>query len=203
MILFIFIRTFPFNENFNGLFQNMYNDSIAKIEASGSRYCWDFDLKDDVLTKPENAIDPNAKHEWCSNFNRSKSDKPWISFDFKEISFRISGYSLKAGCCGDTNCCCKIYSWSMQGSNDNKTWASLHSVEKDDDFFKCKEKSFKISESGNYRFYRMIQDESQPNCWYCMDISRIELYGDLNTDQYNNIMIDSEEEVSIIGKVTH
>ena len=48
--------------------------------------------------------------------------------------------------------------------------------------------------------FKIIQDEPQPECWYCMDISKIEFYGSFN-ENYNEEITKEEEEVSIIGRV--
>ena len=194
------IRSYPFNENFNGIFANAYKDNIVEIEASGSRYCYSKTGKD-IMTKPQNAIDPKEKEEWCSNYNKSKTDRPWLLMNFKE-NVKIEGSSLKAGCCeGRYGCCCRIYSWSLEGSNDNKTWSSLHKIEKNQDFYECKKISYKINSNDNYRLIRLIQDEPEPHCWYCIDLAKIELYGTLN-DQSSPSNIGEEEEVSVIGKLS-
>ena len=197
------LRSFPVNSKLDGFFKNMYSPDIVKAYASGSRFCWINDLKKDILTKPENILDPQEKYEWCSNFNSSKNDKPWLSFELLKSSFTLKGYSIKSGCCYYSSCCCKIFSWSIQGSNDNKTWSTIHKQEKNEALNNCQVQTFSFSNNKSYKFIRIIQDEPQPRCWYCMDISRLEIYGDYNNDEYFSIdETDSDEEVSIIGKVT-
>ena len=60
---------------------------------------------------------------------------------------RVKRYSVRNGCCRysccctedgkivDYGCCCTLYSYSLQASNDNKTWKVLHRVEKDKSFY--------------------------------------------------------------------
>ena len=201
MFSFLLIRDFPFNDKFDGIFKNTYKDNSVSVTASGSHECYFSSLGKDVLTKPESIIDPDDNLEWCSNINKSKNDRPWISTVFKDKKVAINGYSLKTGCCdfyGD-GCCCILYSWSIFGSNDNKTWTKLHSVEKDKELGICKEKSFKVDKKGSYSMIKLVQDEPEPGCWYCIALSKLEFYGSINEDMAEEI--SSEDEVSIIGRV--
>ena len=200
MLIYLFIREFPFNDKFDGVFKNTYNEGDVSVVASGSSECFFHSLGKDILTKPESVIDPEDKLEWCSNFNRSKTDYPWIAAIFKDRKFTMSGYSIKSGCCELASvCCCNIYSRSILGSNDNKTWSKLHTVEKDKTFRKCEEKTFKVNEKGSYSMFKLIQDEPLPGCWFCMSISKLEFYGSSNNDKGNEI--PNEDEVSIIGRL--
>ena len=199
MLLSLLIRDFPFNDKFDGIFKNTYNKKSISVAASGSRECYFSSFDKDILTKPESAIDPEDKLEWCSNYNKSKNDCPWISTVFKDNKLTLSGYSIKAGCCESDWCCCSIYSWSILGSNDNKTWTKLHSVQKEKELKECKEKSFRVDKKGTFSMFKLVQDEPEPECWYCMDISKIEFYGTLSDESVE--IISNEDEVSIIGRV--
>ena len=196
---FLFIRDFPFNDKFNGVFKGTYNKDDVSVVASGSRVCFIPSAGKDILTKPESVIDPEDKLEWCSNINQSKNDKVWIATIFKDKKLTMTGYSIKNGCCETNACCCLIYSWSVLGSNDNKTWTKLHSVVKDDDLEICEEKSFHVDKKGSFSMFKLVQDEPEPGCWYCMNINRLEFYGIIDDDELEEI--SSEEEVSIIGRV--
>ena len=202
MFFSLFIREFPYNEQFDGVFKNTYNKNDVSVAASGSRACYFYSINKDVLTKPESVIDPNDKLDWCSNINESKNDHPWITTTFKDEKLSLSGYSIKSGCCDYSICCCLIYSWSLLGSNDNKTWTKLHSVEKNKEFRDCTEKSFKVDKKGSFSMFKLIQDEPEPGCWYCMDISRIEFYGTMSNNDYSNDDVSNEDEISIIGRVS-
>ena len=204
MLFSLLIREFPFNEKFDGVFKNTYNEDSVSVVASGSTECFFPEFGKDILTKPESAIDPEDKLEWCSNINRSKTDYPWISTVFKNKKLSLSGYSIKSGCCkySTDGCCCLIYSWSILGSNDNKTWTKLHSVRNDLELGICKEKSFQVDKKGSFSMFKIIQDEPEPGCWYCIALSKLELYGTLS--DYNNDNgeeVSNEDEVSIIGRI--
>ena len=200
----VFLRSFPFNDKFNGVFKKTYKEGRIKIDASGSRICWVSDFSDDVMTKPENCVDPESKIQWCSSFDSRRVKKQWISFTFEGAKLNLQGYSLHAGCCSAYRCCCKIYSWSIQGSNDNVTWTTLDKVEKDEELFDCANKSFPVKSNGNsYKTIRLIQDESEKGCPTCIDLTKIEIYGDLNDENYIPDDLEDNEEVSIIGKVTN
>lgn len=192
---------FPFNDKFDGLFKKTYKQNITSIECSGSISIWNRTQKKDILTKPEYAVDPDAEeYEWCSNINRTKNDHPWLLFDFRKKKFSLSGYSMKLGCCDEMGCCCIIYSWSIEGSNDNKTWTKIHQLEKQKDFRDCDSRSWE-TKSTPFSYIRLIQDEPHPNCWYCIGLARIELYGILSGDNIEISDVEAEDEVSIIGKV--
>ena len=202
MLFSLFVREFPFNNKFNGVFKNTYKENVISVAASGSHECFFAEIGKDILTKPESVIDPEDELEWCSNINSSKTDFPWISTTFKNKKLSLSGYSIKSGCCKYMydGCCCFIYSWSILGSNDNKTWTKIHSVEKDQELGICEEKSFQVDKKGSFSMFKLIQDEPEPGCWYCMAISRLELYGTLSEDD-NVEEASSEDEVSIIGRI--
>ena len=206
LFYFLLIRKFPFNEKFEGFFYHTYKESIASIECSGSNQFWNRSLKRDILTNPNFAINPEENNlEWCSNFNKTKTDYPWLMFNFGKQKFNVIGYSLKLGCCDYFSCCCLLYSWSLEGSNDNKTWTKIHQLEKQSDFDFGDVRSFKVDNLNKfYQYIRLKQDQPHPSCWYCIGLARMEIYGDLLTDEYSEMGddINDNDEVSIIGKVT-
>ena len=155
MIISLFIRDFPFNEKFNGVFKNTYSKNDVSVAASGSSKCFFPSLGKDILTKPESVIDPEDELEWCSNVNSSKTDHPWLTTVFKDKKFIMSGYSIKSGCCDYAYdvCCCSIYSWSLLGSNDNKTWTKIHKIEKEKTLSFCREKSYRVDNKGAFSMY--------------------------------------------------
>ena len=168
MLLSFLLVNYPFNQNFDGIFKNTYSSNITKVEASGSEYCYDERFKKDVASSPEFCIDPLSTLEWCSDIDYERKRKPWISVNFRNNKVKLSGYSLKLGCCFDGICCCMIYSWSLQGSNDNTTWKTLHKMEKQDDFKDCDSKSFEVTTSQPYSIYRIIQDSPYQGCSSCL-----------------------------------
>ena len=164
-------------------------------------------------THPEHIVDTETrKTDWCSNINSTKTDYPWYTLALKGKTMRIAGYSIRAGCCYygcccvDDNhkiygCCCDLYSWSFQVSNDNRTWKTLHKVEKDRKFYDCQNRSFDINSNEYYEYVRIIQDEPWPGCQYCMCINKIEIYGTVEDNGLFNDGEDNDDAISIIGKV--
>ena len=92
MLFLLFIRDFPFNDKFNGVFKNTYNKKDVSVVASGSRRCFFSSINKEILTKPESVIDPEDELEWCSNVNKSKTDFPWIMTIFKNQKLTLSGF---------------------------------------------------------------------------------------------------------------
>ncbi|EAX89184.1 hypothetical protein TVAG_195600 [Trichomonas vaginalis G3] len=153
-------------------------------------------------------------YDWCSNCGKNKSDLPWAIYSIKNHMIKLSGYYLKIGCCDinypcccidDNDCCeCCLYSWSLQISNDNKTWKTIHKVEKDSEMRRCKDKTYKFSETYNTKYVRLIQDESCPGDPPCIALNKIELIGSIENED-GLIFEDQENEeddVSIIGHIS-
>ncbi|EAX92343.1 hypothetical protein TVAG_444790 [Trichomonas vaginalis G3] len=168
-------------------------------------------------TKPEYPINQiNKKYDWCSNCGRSYSEHPYAIYTLKNKMMNINGYYLKAGCCGDieSECCCYedasycchccLYSWSLQISNDNKTWKTIHKVEKDYDLRRCRDKTFKFSEQHTCRYVRLIQDEPCPGDPPCIGLNKIELIGSIEgiSDFVSEEIENEEDDVSIIGHIS-
>ena len=158
--------------------------------------------------------------EWCSNIAADKTDmslNPFIQYSIKGKSMKIKKYSVRNGCCryecccvDDSDvieyyCCCRIYSYSLQGSNDNKTWTVLHKVEKDNSFYYCSTKTFDLpKETIAYTFLRFVLDKEWPGCPKCMQINQIELYGETISSgfsSFNDNNNDDDESISIIGRI--
>jgi hypothetical protein len=184
-----------------------------EIEASGSLGLY-YDGKCHK-TFPNETIRQDEKMDWCSNVAEKKSGRsPWIMYSIKKKVLRISGYSIRNGCCvypccciDDTHfvdgmCCCKLYSYSVHGSKDNRTWTVIHRVEKDNKFFDCQFKTYEFEKTESYVYIRFMLDEEFPGCPKCMQLNQVELYGE-TIDAIVSLSADdeSEESVSIIGKI--
>ena len=153
------------------------------------------------------------------NIQRKGSDeKPWIQFFLKNKAMRLKGYALRNGCCYydycccdpetgkylDYYCCCQLYSFSLQGSNDNKTWKIIHRVEKDDTIRICQIKTYEFDMTEGFQFIRLVMDEEYPGCPKCMQLNQVELYGETIYSSYYSSYeddLDNEESISIIGKI--
>ena len=128
---------------------------------------------------------------------------------------KISGFSVRNGCCRyycccedsdkilDYGCCCVLYSFSLQGSNDNITWKTLYKVEKEKEFWACMYKTYELEkETESYALIRLVQDDPYPDCPYCMQLNQVELYGStIVSEYYFSDLDDNDESVSIIGKI--
>ncbi|EAY01409.1 hypothetical protein TVAG_230130 [Trichomonas vaginalis G3] len=197
----------------NSIFKHAYKNNIIEVSVSGSSSQYINGSRQ--LTKPEYAFDQiDKKYDWCSNCGRTQDDHPWAVYSIKNKNVKINGYYLKSGCCyADQECCCFddrycceccLYSWSLQISNDNKTWKTVHKVEKDIEMSRCKEKTYKFSETYNTKYVRLIQDESCPGDPPCIALNKIELLGQIENE--DGIIFDDQEneedDVSIIGHIS-
>lgn len=200
----------------NGIFKKVYNDKIIVLDASGSS-------KQNIngsaqYTKPEYAVDPvDKRYDWCSNCLKNYEEHPWITFSLKSRKFKINGYFVRCGCCYDGCCCvdegygcvyCCLYSWSLQISDDNKTWTDVHRVEKDYEMRFCKEKTYKLDKEYVAKYVRLIQNQPCPGDPPCISLNKIEFFGDVVPDgniPEDEIMASSDDDsddVSIIGHIT-
>ena len=198
----------------NSIFKKAYKNQDIEVYVSGSSSQYINGSRQ--VTKPEYSFDQIEKmYDWCSNCGKNQDDHPWAVYSIKNKKIKISGYYLKSGCCGDdenicccldyTYCCeCCLYSWSLQISNDNVTWKTVHKVEKDKEMRRCKEKTYKFSETYNTKYVRLIQDESCPGDPPCIALNKIELIGSIENED-GLIFEDQENEeddVSIIGHIS-
>ena len=216
MIFLIFMEFIAFPNREDAILQKA-QDSKQKINVDASGSLGLYYKGKCNKTYPNETLVADEKIEWCSNIAKSKEDKPWISYNLPSKSMSITGYSIRNGCCWyacccaddgriiDYKCCCRLYSFSLQGSNDNRTWETIHKVEKEDEFWGCKTMTYEFKEATkSYRIVRLVQDEEYPNCPFCMQINQVELYGTtksssdiFDTEDY----IENDESVSIIGKI--
>ena len=168
-------------------------------------------------TYPNQTLTNNAYYDWCSNVGKKGEANPWISYYITGKKMKLTGYSIRNGCCRyaeccciDDNtkldshlyCCCALYSFALQGSNDNQTWKTIHTIEQKKNFYYCKYETYEFPETEFFRFVRFVQLEEYPNCPFCMAINQIEFYGSTTQSfDYLDNIDENEESVSIIGKI--
>lgn len=220
LIYFIIILMFSFLicesifEESTKILKNAYPKKMIEFYVSGSSSQW---INGSIQkTKPEYAFDQiDKRYDWCSNCGRSYDEHSFIIFSIKGKIMRISGYYLKSGCCGEDGCCCHddgvpcceccLYSWSLQISNDNTTWKTIHKVEKDDEMRRCKEKTYKFSEIYSAKYIRLIQDAACPGDPPCIALNKIEFSGNLEGDSFSlddAVYENEDDDVSIIGHIS-
>ena len=212
VILAISFTAFPQKDN---AILNTPKSSDVKVEASGSLGLYQGGGKC-VQTTPNMTILEDRKLDWCSNLG-TNDDKPWIQYYFPNKLMKLQSYNVRNGCCyyycccfvengevRDIGCCCDLYSFSLLGSNDNKTWVTLHKEEKAD-YSYCSTQSFEIHNHQPFRFIRFSLDSERPGCPKCLQINQIELYGEtVMTSPYEEEDIgENDESISIIGKIKH
>ena len=196
------------------------SESGLDVQSSGSLGYFMGDSKC-IPTFPNETLNNDPYNDWCSNLIKGDEGYPWISFHIPKKSMKLRGYSIRNGCCYhyrcccnyetgeryDFECCCELYSFSLQGSNDNKTWTTIHRVEKDDSIYWCKTLTFEFSETQSFNFVRVLLEETRPGCQKCFQINQIQLYGSTIISEYglSDFLDDEEnqESISIIGKVKH
>ena len=211
-LLFIHFTSLPNRKD--GIISKYYNENIINVASSGSIGIY-FDGKCHQTFPNQTIIEGDNPKDWCSNIAKDANNPPWIEYSLKGKTMEISGFAIRNGCChydcccmfdGDfvPGCCCELYTFSLQGSNDNKTWKIIHKVEKEDHLRHCDVKEYTFRQTEKFRFIRFVQDEPYPGCTHCMTINKFELYGNaINAGYYNeeNEADETDETVSIIGRV--
>ena len=177
------------------------------------------------LTFPNFTLTTESNEDWCSIVHRPSdstesikdNEKPFITFSLAHKLFELTSYSVRNGCCkktcccsdkkdklNDVYCCCRLYSFSLWGSNNNKTWIRLQSVERDMTIRICEARTYRISYHRHFKFIKFQIDEGFPKCPFCAQVNQIEFYGKTyDTNEVFDYTSESTEEetISIIGKV--
>ena len=212
MMLFLLVLEFvAFPSRADSIFEKNKDDIIVDSSGSlGFRYngkCH--------MTYPNQTLNDDKKLDWCSNIAEPNEPQPWVTYSLKDKSMKLKGYSIRSGCCyyacccfDDTKdieyCCCQLYSFSLLGSNDNKTWMTIHKVEKDLNFWNCKTMTYEFPLTQPFHFIRFVLDEKRSYCANCMALNQIAFYGEVINSPRNYQTLDetdNDESVSIIGKL--
>ena len=211
MMNFIQFVAFPSRED------AIIEKNVAKMRATGSGSLGLYYNKKCHMTFPNETMTSNEEFDWCSNIaNRNQGEMPWITFNLPGQKMKLTGFSVRNGCCRhlcccdedgkvvDYGCCCVLYTFSLQGSNDNQTWKTIHRVEKANDFWGCMFNTYEFAhETEGFNFIRLVQEDPYPGCPFCMQVNQVELYGKTMTSDYflGDDIEDNDESVSIIGKI--
>lgn len=213
--MFFVVSPFCFASEAKGLLSRNFHDKIIIIESNGSAQ--------QVIngtykrTKPEHAIYPwDKNYDWCSRCIESKNDHPWILFSLDRRKMKIKSYFIRAGCCNDTECCCDsalgycseccLYSWSLQISDDKKTWTEVHRVEKDNQMKKCFNNTYKLNKEYTTKYLRIIQNQTNHSEVPCIAINKFYLFGEIVGESLNEEEFvsyhDDDDDVSIVGYIS-
>jgi hypothetical protein len=210
IVLITFVKFIAFPERTDALLSPQNNQ--INVESSGSMGVYHSGKCHQ--TYPNNTLISDEALDWCSNIAKDKSDNPWIIYGLTNKKMRLTGFSIRNGCCRylcccttdntyiDYDCCCRLYSYSLQGSNDKKTWTTIYKVKKDSDILFCQNKIYEFPKTESFNFIRFILDEELPGCPACLQINQLQLYGEtVGAPLYIQADSDDEESVSIIGKI--
>ena len=201
-IFFLCLFHFPVNNEFNGVFKNLYRYGVVNVSASGSGYIREKKQKTGLLTNPEYCVDPESKLYWCSEVRSSPMVKPYIMLDFVKGGIQIEGYSLESSCCSSGWCSCRLNSWSLEGSEDGDKWTTLEHIEMNDMFKACSNYTSHINSDALFRKIRLTQNAPMNKCPFSINLFRIELFGTIDGLQDINLEdFKQDNEIFLIGKV--
>ena len=197
LFLTMLVETIPKSDfvEYDGIFKKNFNNTTMVASASST---W--------LNTPSDVINPDSYYEFCTKY---KKEKQWFAVQFTEKSVKLKSYAIQLGCCYFyDSCCCELYSWVLEGSNDNTTWSVLDKEDKLSDFYYCNSRTFELKKASQpYSYFRITQTETKPNCDSCIGMMRMEFFGDLVAKGSYRPEISEDagddEEVSIIGHVKH
>ena len=208
--MFWFLLSFSFSYT-PGVLAKLYKTGNVNITSSGAVPIWQ--NEDWRPTSAEFAIDPSKagengyEYDWCTTCNKTVEDKQFVILDFIDKFVRVESYSIRNGCVPescycDENYCCGLQSWELQGSVDNATWNTLHTVD-NATLSLCEEREFEIgSKKGVYRFVKLVQLAATDGCWSCFSINNIELNGVL-IDNGNSVIDTSKEDVLLANSLNN
>ncbi|EAY20607.1 F5/8 type C domain containing protein [Trichomonas vaginalis G3] len=145
---------------------NPYEKGIINITASST-----------LGNHPSQVID----YKWNSHWVSDNQPDQWIKFDFKQIKYQITGYSLKTyNYVADGN---HLRSWSLQASANDTDWVDIdHQVSNSDLNGRSKIAFFKCKIPSNFRFCRLIQTGYSWCDSNMLALTNIEFYGQLTPD---------------------
>lgn len=148
----LFLLNFAGKDKSSNILSTLYSKKLLQVQACGSsKQIINGSYK---ITDPYFTVEPwNNNYDWCSTCMKSYSEHPWIMFSVKDSRMVVDSYTIRTGCAGSNlRCCCEdklyfccrccLYSWSLQISDDNKTWTEVHRVDNDESFKNGKEKTF-------------------------------------------------------------
>ena len=209
MILLVFLKFVAFPERKDSIFNSDIN--TINVDSSGSIGLWDG--KKCYQTSPNQSVIFDRKLDWCSNVAKNSTDKPWIEYSLQNKQMKLSGFSIRNGCCYYAcccisnnkfvdGCCCELYNFHLEGSNDHIVWKDIYRVEKENQLYYCKYKTYEFPLSQPFKYVRLVQDTPTPGCAFCMAINQVEFYGQTVDSLFSSLSDDdNEESVSIIGKI--
>ena len=204
--MFCFLIFFSFSYQ-PGVLAKLYKTGNINITSSGAVPIW-FD-EDWHATSAQFAVDPSKagknglKYDWCTKCNKTAEDKQFIILDFIDKFVRIESYYIRNGCVPNScycneNQCCGLQSWELQGSVDDVTWNTLHTVNKAN-LSLCEEREFEIgSKKGVYRYVKLVQLAATDGCWSCFSINNIEINGVLIDN--GNFAVDTSKEDILLAE---
>ena len=212
-MIFLDYVAFP-NRNDSIITNTIKQHGNVQVQSSGSQGLWTGSKC--VRTNPNSTIETDKTIDWCSNIGLTDHSigKPWISYSIKDKIMKVTGFTIRNGCCWydcccneqeiqDVRCCCRLSKFALEGSNDNITWDIVYKIQKDTTFHYCEFKTFTLDTTYTYRFFRFILDEEYGDCIFCMQINQIDFYGDTFYSPFPNrpFVEDIDEPISIIGKI--
>ncbi|EAY08444.1 F5/8 type C domain containing protein [Trichomonas vaginalis G3] len=160
------------DDDFKGIFSHIFN-------LTGGKNPSDLNL---ISIIPSDTINSNVAHIIESNFRShwfSFRENPWVTIDFKEVSVKLSGYTLKTYSGGENYG--HMRSWDLEVSNDNTNWINIHSVRDSNDLnADSVHKYYDVTSDDYFRFVRLKMFGRNGAGSDFMVVRCIELFGSTN-----------------------
>ena len=214
MFCLVLLKLVAFPERKDAIFETLYKNNEVISFSSGSI---GFYKKGKChLTSPNMTIgNDDDSFDWCSNIAKPENGEkmPWIAYRVKNKRIRASGYAIRSGCCRyeccclsdsyyvNSYCCCALSSYSLQASDDNVTWRTIHKVENEVNFYTCTNRVFEFDKVEEFTFVRFTLDKPYKRCPNCFALNRFEVFGETIKSYQSENEDENDESVSIIGKI--
>jgi hypothetical protein len=115
-----------------------------------------------------------ADHDWTDYWFSNSSANSWIQFDFRDRRISPTHYTLRSDGIG----CCHLLQWSLDGSDDEKSWTNLDRQNTQDLNGDFRVKSYSLTPSSSaFRYLRLTQTGSTSSNSHHLGLSRVEFFG--------------------------
>ena len=154
---------------FNGIFHEM----IKRCENKNPHNLKLIEIipSDSICDTYPHVIEGNFKSHWFTYV-----PDPSLTFDFKDYSVKINGYSIGTYSGGPGYA--HLKSWDLEGSNDKENWAIIQSIRDSDNLNDAKKVAyFKVENETPFRYIRLHMIGKSWSGADFMVIRNIEFFG--------------------------
>jgi hypothetical protein len=167
-----FRRQFRFDpsEPFGGIISHFTKECGGNVHTQGV-------ISITASSTERNQCHHVADHDWTDYWFSQNSADSWIQFDFKNRRISPTHYTLRSDGYGGHH----LLEWSLDGSNDEKSWTNLDRQNTQDLNGNYHVKSYSLTQSScHFRYLRLTQTGQSSSSVHYLGLSRVEFFGVLH-----------------------